>query len=67
MQFDTFSQFINMDGHGFYVWLSYGFSWLLIAVIAVMSKKSLTDKKQEIAKRIARQDRLKAAQKQQSS
>jgi heme exporter protein D len=30
MFFDSFSAFIEMGGHGFYVWLSFGLTGLLI-------------------------------------
>jgi len=38
-QFDGFADFISMGGHGVYVWISYGITflvmvWLLIAPIA---------------------------------
>lgn len=35
MQFDSFQSFIEMGGHGFYVWLCYGFVaviWLYLAL-----------------------------------
>ncbi len=36
MNFDSFSDFIAMGGHGFYVWLSYAIA-LLIVVINIVS------------------------------
>lgn len=41
MFFQSWSDFINMGGHGFYVWLSYGLSLLAIVVLIV---QSLADK-----------------------
>jgi len=32
MAFATFSEFLNMGGHGLYVWLSYGLGFLTIAL-----------------------------------
>ena len=37
MQFSSFSEFIAMGGHGFYVWLSYGISLLLLALLVISS------------------------------
>jgi len=36
VNFDSFSDFIAMGGHGFYVWLSYAIA-LLIVVINIVS------------------------------
>tara|TARA_R110001592_G_scaffold70313_6_gene215555 strand:+ start:4281 stop:4517 length:237 start_codon:yes stop_codon:yes gene_type:complete len=33
MQFDSFSAFLNMGGYGFYVWLSFGISTVLILAL----------------------------------
>ncbi|MFZ7274211.1 heme exporter protein CcmD [Avibacterium avium] len=44
MFFESVSDFLNMGGYGFYVWLSYGVSFLAIAGLilqGVMSKKKL--------------------------
>ncbi|MFU2047581.1 heme exporter protein CcmD [Avibacterium volantium] len=44
MFFESVSDFLNMGGYGFYVWLSYGVSFLVIAGLilqGVMSKKKL--------------------------
>ncbi|QEH44219.1 heme exporter protein CcmD [Aggregatibacter actinomycetemcomitans] len=37
MFFQSWSEFINMGGYGFYVWLSYGLSLLVIGVLIVQS------------------------------
>ncbi|WP_283786110.1 heme exporter protein CcmD [Bermanella sp. WJH001] len=31
MFFDSFAEFINMGGHGMFVWLSYGVAGLVVA------------------------------------
>lgn len=36
MFFDSIGDFFAMGGHGFYVWLSYGISFVLIAVNFIM-------------------------------
>ncbi|MFZ7304616.1 heme exporter protein CcmD [Avibacterium avium] len=44
MFFESVSDFLNMGGYGFYVWLSYGVSFLAITGLilqGVMSKKKL--------------------------
>ncbi|WP_028304798.1 heme exporter protein CcmD [Oceanospirillum maris] len=44
MYFDSFSEFLNMGGHGLYVWLAYGLSAVLIVinvVLPVMHKRQL--------------------------
>lgn len=35
MEFDSLSAFINMAGHGFYVWLAYGISLSSLAYLLV--------------------------------
>lgn len=30
VQFDTFTEFLNMGGHGLYVWLCYGLGLLVV-------------------------------------
>lgn len=34
MSFDSLAAFVEMGGHGFYVWLSYGVTWLFLLVLA---------------------------------
>lgn len=44
MHFSSFSDFIAMGGHGFYVWWSYGITFLLLltlAIVSVTKRKSL--------------------------
>ncbi|WP_334012633.1 heme exporter protein CcmD [Alteromonas sp. S167] len=37
MQFESFSDFINMGGYAFYVWLSFGVTFFSMGIIAVQS------------------------------
>jgi len=70
MQFDSFDAFIDMGGYGFYVWLSYGVTLLLLVLLIWFSKKGHEKAKQQIAKKLQREAKLKAAaqrQKQQHS
>lgn len=63
MQFDSFSEFVAMGGYGFFVWLSFGVSFLALAGITLFSfwyrrflvKKALSE--------MARMQRIKAARK----
>ncbi len=44
MFFESISDFFAMGGHGFYVWLSYGLSFVLIAanfIMPVLKRKQL--------------------------
>ena len=61
MQFSTFSDFIAMGGHGFYVWLSYGISFLLLALLIIHSKRKNTAIIQQIRLRQKREEKLKQA------
>jgi len=61
MQFNSFAEFIAMGNHGLYVWISYGACSLLL--IGLILNTVFKDKhvKQNIAKRIKREARLKQA------
>ena len=67
MQFDSFADFINMGGYAFYVWLSFGVSFGLLAILTISSKLSHTKMKQDIAKQIKREQKLKQAAKMQQA
>ncbi|MCL1144357.1 heme exporter protein CcmD [Shewanella gaetbuli] len=59
MKFDSFADFIDMGGYGFFVWLAYGVTFGCLGILILHSlsqkKKVLT----EIAKKMTREDRLK--------
>ncbi|WP_438864965.1 heme exporter protein CcmD [Neptunicella sp.] len=38
MQFDSWGQFIGMNGYGFFVWLSFGISALAVLLCIVISR-----------------------------
>jgi len=70
MQFDSFDAFWDMGGYGFYVWLSYGLTVLLLVLLVWFSQQGHSKAKKQIAKKLQREARLKAAaklQKQQNS
>ncbi|MDX1319426.1 MAG: heme exporter protein CcmD [Oceanospirillum sp.] len=44
MYFDSFSEFLNMGGHGLYVWMAYGLTAVLLTVnvvLPIMHKRQL--------------------------
>ncbi|BAJ04104.1 heme exporter protein CcmD [Shewanella violacea] len=60
MQFDSFSEFLNMGGYAFYVWLAYGVTFASLAILVIQSMGQKRKVLTEIAKKIQREERLKA-------
>jgi heme exporter protein D len=58
MQFSSFADFIAMGGYGFYVWLSFGTGFLLLAILGLQSKQYGNKVKTDIAKKLARKIKL---------
>lgn len=65
MQFSSLADFIAMDGHGFYVWLSYGISLFLLSSLVVFSISRNKKIIQQIQQREKREIKLKQAAEQQ--
>jgi len=61
MQFNSFSDFINMGGYGFYVWLSFGAAALILTLLLISSKAGHQQIITQIAKRKQREDKLRQA------
>ncbi|PKH89429.1 heme exporter protein CcmD [Colwellia sp. Bg11-28] len=61
MQFNSFSDFINMGGYGFYVWLSFGAAALILTLLLISSKADHQKIITQIAKRKQREDKLRQA------
>jgi heme exporter protein D len=61
MQFNSFSDFINMGGYGFYVWLSFGAAALILTLLLASSKAGHQKIITQIAKRKLREDKLRQA------
>ncbi|GGP69178.1 MULTISPECIES: heme exporter protein CcmD [Shewanella] len=59
MQFESFAEFINMGGYGFYVWLSYGVTFGCLATLITLSVRKKRKVLIEIAKKMTREQRLK--------
>lgn len=67
MYFDSFHQFLEMGGYAFYVWGAYSicfvaFLWLILS--SIYRRKAVI---REIRKKIAREERIKAAEKLENS
>jgi heme exporter protein D len=61
MAFNSLADFFAMGGYGFYVWLSYGISFLVLAVLII---NTLTKRKKilkTVTQRIGREERIKKA------
>lgn len=59
MQFDTLSEFLNMGGYAFYVWLAYGITFASLGILVIHSMGQKRRILTEIAKKIQREERLK--------
>jgi heme exporter protein D len=56
LSFSTFSEFINMGGHGFYVWLCYGVGLFLMLAIMLQSHIQRKSVLRDLAQRYRRQE-----------
>lgn len=61
MQFESLSEFLNMGGYGFYVWLSYGSGLLLLLALGFNSTLGNKKVRKQIQQRIKREEKLKQA------
>ncbi|WNC73148.1 heme exporter protein CcmD [Thalassotalea psychrophila] len=61
MAFNSFAEFLNMGGYAFYVWLSYGFTAVLLIILTINSVKMETQIIKQIKQRIKREAKLKQA------
>ena len=61
MQFSNLQDFIAMDGHGFYVWLCYGFCLVIFALLSYSTVSGQKSTKARIKKRYERDLKLKRA------
>lgn len=65
MQFESLSEFINMGGYAFYVWLSFGVTAGVMITLLIYSKFELISLKKEAKANVRRQQRIEQAKKQQ--
>ncbi|WP_435275217.1 heme exporter protein CcmD [Psychrobium sp. nBUS_13] len=63
MHFDSFSDFIAMGGHAFYVWWAYGITFTLLTTLTIVSVRRKNSLLKEIAKRAQHEDKLKQMRK----
>ncbi|GGB72285.1 heme exporter protein CcmD [Shewanella inventionis] len=59
MQFDSMSDFLNMGGYAFYVWLAYGVTFSSLAILIISSARRKRKVLTEIASKQAREEKLK--------
>lgn len=63
MFFNSWSDFLNMGGYGFYIWLSYGLSLLIITGLIVQSlrgKQSVFTEIRKEKQRITRMQKMRS-------
>ncbi|ASJ95263.1 MULTISPECIES: heme exporter protein CcmD [Shewanella] len=60
MQFDSLTDFFNMGGYAFYVWLSYGITAFALGTLILVSLRQKRKILTEISKKMQREERLKA-------
>ncbi|EGV05557.1 heme exporter protein CcmD [Haemophilus pittmaniae HK 85] len=63
MFFQSWSDFINMGGYGFYVWLSYGISLVALVILAVQSKRARQAVLRNVLRETQREVRLQQSNK----
>jgi heme exporter protein D len=64
MHFQSFSDFLAMGGYGFFVWLSFGVTYLLLIGLIITSIYQQKQFKQQLKSTIAREQRVKQYQEQ---
>ncbi|MEW6998274.1 heme exporter protein CcmD [Colwelliaceae bacterium BS250] len=64
MAFTSISDFFNMGGYAFYVWLSYGFTFVLLVLLTINSLGKEKQIFKQIQKRLKREEKLKQVAKQ---
>ncbi|UJF18747.1 heme exporter protein CcmD [Vibrio sp. SS-MA-C1-2] len=63
MHFTSFSDFLAMGGYASYVWSGFGITFFAMAVILTTTLRKHSKLTKEISKRIAREQRVKDAEK----
>ncbi|OOF59674.1 heme exporter protein CcmD [Rodentibacter myodis] len=61
MFFQTWNDFFNMGGYGFYVWLAYSISFIAIIALAVQSVKQRKTVLRNVLREAQREARLQQA------
>ena len=58
MFFESWQDFLQMGGYGFYVWLSYGISCAAIVILAIQSYRDKSAVLREVRREQAREQRV---------
>ena len=58
MFFESWQDFLQMGGYGFYVWLSYGISFAVIVILAIQSYRDKSAVLREVRREQAREQRV---------
>ena len=58
MFFESWQDFLQMGGYGFYVWLSYGISFAAIVILAIQSYRDKSAVLREVRREQAREERV---------
>jgi len=58
MAFSSWAEFWAMGGYGFYVWLSFGTTLLLLLALGWISQREHQQLKQQIRSKVAREQRV---------
>ncbi len=61
MQFESFADFIDMGGYGFYVWLAFAFTLIVYVGLMVMSLRRQKQLQKEVTTMLDREQRIKQA------
>ncbi|TLU64802.1 heme exporter protein CcmD [Thalassotalea litorea] len=62
MTFESFSEFLTMGKHGFYIWLSYGCTLVILLALGINSMRQPKVQLEKIRQRLKREQQLKAYQ-----
>ena len=65
MQFESFADFLNMGGYAFYVWLSFGVTFLAMGIIVIQSFIKHSNLLKQVVVEQERKARIKQARQQQ--
>ncbi|MEO3865762.1 heme exporter protein CcmD [Rheinheimera fenheensis] len=62
MHFQSFSEFLAMGGYGFFVWLSFGATYVLLVALVAYSHFQQRQSLKQLADKLAREQRIKQYQ-----
>lgn len=56
MAFESFAEFLNMGGHGLYVWLSYGLGLLVVLLNLILPHLQSKSVQRDLSRRLRREE-----------